>query len=68
MIPTMIFREKQICGNILNSKTRRGLWKESLKKFVCDFRGIYNLINSRETTKTKGRNKLYADNVKLVGE
>lgn len=64
MIPTMIFREKQICGNILNSKTRSGCMKRKLKKFVCDFRGIYILINSRETTKTKEGNKLYTDNVR----
>lgn len=64
MIPTMVFREKQICGNILNLKTKSGCMRRKLKKVLGDFRGIYNSINSRETTKTKGENKLHTDNVR----
>lgn len=42
--------------------------KKVLKSLQVIFRGIYNSINSRETTKTKGGNKLYTDSVRQVGE
>lgn len=40
--------------------------KKVKKKVLGDFilLGIYNSINSRETTKTKGENKLHTDNVR----